>query len=198
MLNYIMLAISVSIDALGIGISYGMRKSYITLKLNILIAIIVFSMCLLGFSIGSFLSLFFDDFILKIIGSIILLILGSHIIIKETILSKNKNEKREDKEDKNEKTFVKGISFSEAISLAMAISMDAMTAGISASLIGIKSLWFPILVMACHMIFLSIGRFLGRYVKEASNIPQNLWSIISGVLLILISVTKLIKKKKKG
>lgn len=191
MLNYIMLAISVSIDALGIGISYGMRKSYITLKLNILIAIIVFSMCLLGFSIGSFLSLFFDDFILKIIGSIILLILGSHIIIKETILSKNKNEKRE---DKNEKTFVKGISFSEAISLAMAISMDAMTAGISASLIGIKSLWFPILVMACHMIFLSIGRFLGRYVKEASNIPQNLWSIISGVLLILISVTKLIIK----
>lgn len=194
MMNYIMLAISVSIDALGIGISYGMRKSYITLKLNILIAIIVFSMCLLGFSIGNFLSLFFDDFILKIIGSIILLILGSHIIIKETILSKNKNEKREGKEDKNEKTFVKGISFSEAISLAMAISMDAMTAGISASLIGIKSLWFPILVMICHMVFLSIGRFFGRYVKEASNIPQNLWSIISGVLLILISVTKLIIK----
>lgn len=187
MINYIILAISVSIDALGIGISYGMRKSYITLKLNLLIAVIVFSMCLLGFSIGNILSIFFSDFILKIIGSTILLLLGTHIILKEIKTIKNNTKKRKSKQCNNEDN----ITFSEAISLAMAISMDAMTAGISASLIGIRSIWFPILVMTCHMIFLSLGRFLGRNVKKVSNIPQNLWSIISGILLIIIALMKL-------
>ena len=66
-MDFTLLAISVSIDALGIGVSYGMRKSKIPLILNILIGFIVFSMCLIGFLIGNILSIFFNDFILTII-----------------------------------------------------------------------------------------------------------------------------------
>lgn len=190
-MDFTLLAISVSIDALGIGLSYGMRKSKIPLKLNILIGFIVFSMCLIGFLIGNILSMFFNDFILTLLGSFLLLILGSQIIIKEII--KNREIKRRNiKYEGNEIYNLDEITFKDAIMLAMAISMDAMAAGISASLIGIKTMFFPILVMIAHVIFLNIGMFFGKNVKNISNIPQNLWSIISGILLILIASVKLL------
>ena len=190
-MDFTLLAISVSIDALGIGLSYGMRKSKIPLKLNILIGFIVFSMCLIGFLIGNILSMFFNDFILTLLGSFLLLILGSQIIIKEII--KNREIKRRNiKYEGNEIYNLDEITFKDAIMLAMAISMDAMAAGISASLIGIKTMFFPILVMIAHVIFLNLGMFFGKNVKNISNIPQNLWSIISGILLILIASVKLL------
>ena len=189
-MDFTLLAISVSIDALGIGLSYGMRKSKIPLILNILIGFIVFSMCLIGFLIGNILSMFFNDFILTLLGSFLLLILGSQIIIKEII--KNREIKRRNiKYEENEIYNLDEITFKDAIMLAMAISMDAMAAGISASLIGIKTMFFPILVMIAHVIFLNLGMFFGKNVKNISNIPQNLWSIISGILLILIASMKL-------
>ena len=186
MISYIILASSVSIDALGIGISYGIRNSYINTKSKLVIATIIFGMCLLGFFIGNMLSLFLEEFILKLIGSLILLFLGLYIILKE--IKKIKYMKRKEEVLKDDR---ESIGFGEVLYLAMAISMDAMTAGISASLLGIKSLIFPILVMVCHMSFLSIGMFLGRNVKGVSKWPQNIWSIISGMLLILISIIKL-------
>ena len=190
-MDFTLLAISVSIDALGIGLSYGMRKSKIPLILNILIGFIVFSMCLIGFLIGNILSMFFNDFILTLLGSFLLLILGSQIIIKEII--KNREIKRRNiKYEENEIYNLDEITFKDAIMLAMAISMDAMAAGISASLIGIKTMFFPILVMIAHVIFLNLGMFFGKNVKNISNIPQNLWSIISGILLILIASVKLL------
>lgn len=190
-MDFTLLAISVSIDALGIGLSYGMRKSKIPLILNILIGFIVFSMCLIGFLIGNILSMFFNDFILTLLGSFLLLILGSQIIIKEII--KNREIKRRNiKYEGNEIYNLDEITFKDAIMLAMAISMDAMAAGISASLIGIKTMFFPILVMIAHVIFLNLGMFFGKNVKNISNIPQNLWSIISGILLILIASVKLL------
>ena len=190
-MDFTLLAISVSIDALGIGLSYGMRKSKIPLILNILIGFIVFSMCLIGFLIGNVLSMFFNDFILTLLGSFLLLILGSQIIIKEII--KNREIKRRNiKYEGNEIYNLDEITFKDAIMLAMAISMDAMAAGISASLIGIKTMFFPILVMVAHVIFLNLGMFFGKNVKNISNIPQNLWSIISGILLILIASVKLL------
>lgn len=190
-MDFTLLAISVSIDALGIGVSYGMRKSKISLILNILIGFIVFSMCLIGFLIGNILSMFFNDFILTLLGSFLLLILGSQIIIKEII--KNREIKRRNiKYEGNEIYNLDEITFKDAIMLAMAISMDAMAAGISASLIGIKTMFFPILVMIAHVIFLNLGMFFGKNVKNISNIPQNLWSIISGILLILIASVKLL------
>ena len=182
MISYIILASSVSIDALGIGISYGIRNSYINLKSKIIIATITFFMCLIGFLIGNILSLFLEDFALKIIGSLILLFLGLYIIIKEIKKLKYMKRKAEIVNDNRE-----SIGIGEVLYLAMAISMDAMTAGISASLLGIRSIVFPILVMLCHMIFLSSGMKLGKNVKGISKLPQNIWSIISGILLILIS-----------
>lgn len=191
-MNFIMLAISVSIDALGIGLSYGMRKSKISLILNVLIGFIVFIMCLIGFSIGNLLSMFFSDFILVLIGSFLLLILGSQIIIKEIIKIKEIKRRRNMNMSENELCYIEEITIKDAILLAMTISIDAMAAGIGASLIGIKTIFFPVLVMVAHILFLNLGMYLGKNVKNISNIPQNLWSIISGVLLIVIAIMKLI------
>ena len=182
-MDFTLLAISVSIDALGIGLSYGMRKSKISLILNMLIGFIVFSMCLIGFLIGNVLSMFFNDFILTLLGSFLLLMLGSQIVIKEIIKHKEVKRRKNIKYEENKIYNLDEITFKDAIMLAMAISMDAMAAGISASLIGIKTMFFPILVMVAHVIFLNLGMFFGKNVKNISNIPQNLWRIISGILL---------------
>ncbi len=191
MINVILLAISVSIDAIGIGISYGIRNSYIRIRLIFLIAFIVFSMCLIGLLLGNLLSLVLSDFLLKIIGSLILFILGVFIVLKEIINLKPKNDFRGNKKESKEVKRIENIKATEAIYLAMCISVDALTSGISASLIGIRSIFFPILVMVCHMTFLKLGMYVGKNVSIASSIPQNIWKVISGILLILISIGKL-------
>ena len=76
------MAISSSIDSLGIGITYGLKNTKLTKidKLILFIISIIITLCS-GF-IGNVLKLLLKDILLKIIGSLILIIMGLFIIIQ--------------------------------------------------------------------------------------------------------------------
>lgn len=50
---------------------------------------------------------------------------------------------------------------------------------------------FPVFVAGFQLIFLSLGSFLGKKIVSTIKLPKNIWSIISGILLILIGIYKL-------
>ncbi len=86
----------------------------------------------------------------------------------------------------------KCIDWKESIYLGLCLSIDSLCIGICSSMIGYSSFLFPILVATFQLVFLSVGRVLGNKISSISNIRENIWSTLSGVLLICIGVSRLL------
>lgn len=212
LLTYLVLAISVSIDSLGIGITYGLRNTIITRFAKIILFIISVLITAFSVCIGNTISNIFPKIVTTFIGSIFLAFMGLFVIYQSL---KNKDEIKKDSKVKNEqkvyKFFIdflgitiqiirnpissdldgsKNIDWKEALYLGIALSIDSVCIGICSSVIGYGSLLFPILVAIFQLSFLSAGRFLGEKISSVSSIPENIWNVLSGVLLICIGISR--------
>lgn len=191
MLNSILLAFSSSIDSLGIGITYGIKNTKISLIGKIILFAISIFIAYLSILLGNFIQSIFPVFLTKLIGSSILIFMGIYICFQAL-----------KKQDKNCNVFNNPISSDldnskiidsrEALFLAIALSLDSMCIGIGGSISDINLSMFPFLVSLFQIAFLSFGSSLGVYISNFYKLPQNVWSIISGVLLIFIGSFKLI------
>ena len=86
--------------------------------------------------------------------------------------------------------FSNSIDFKEAFFLAFALSLDCFCIGIGSSMIGINSIFFPLFISIFQFIFLSLGNLIGKKLLQLSHLPDNIWSIISGTLLIFIGILR--------
>ena len=77
--NVILLSLSSSIDSLGIGITYGLRKLKIKNSSKLILFIISAIMTYFSILIGSNLNLILSPLITKLLGSFILIIIGLFI-----------------------------------------------------------------------------------------------------------------------
>ena len=80
----------------------------------------------------------------------------------------------------------------EALFLAIALSLDSFCIGICGSMTDINLNLFPFLVSILQLFFLSMGSYLGIHIRNFCKLPQNIWSIVSGFLLIFIGFLKFI------
>ena len=178
-INTILLSISSSIDSLGIGITYGLKK----IKLFKIAKIILFAVSIIVTFFSGFISFILKNTlstnVCEFIGSVILLCMGIFIIIQT-----NDKELSFDFDNSND------ISYKEALLLGFALSLDSFCIGICGSAMGINIYFFSILVAILQYIFLSIGNYLGIHLVKFQKIPQSTWSKISGILLILIGLIK--------
>lgn len=85
------------------------------------------------------------------------------------------------------------IDAKEAIFLAIALSLDSLCIGIGASLGDTDLTFFPIFVSSFQILFLSLGSYLGCHISKHYNMPQNIWSLLSGILLFFIGLFKILK-----
>lgn len=181
--NSLILAFTTSIDAFGIGVTYGLKNT----KLNYIGKLILFFVALISTTIsvffGNFFKLIFSEMVTKVLGSILLIALGISIIYK-ALKEKNKLNNFDYNNDKS-------IDSKESLTLALAVSFDSFCVGIGGSIIGFNSFLFPIFAAAFHLSFLLLGNFLGNKISSLSKLPNNIWSIISGSLLILIAISKI-------
>lgn len=220
LLSIIVLAFSSSIDSFGIGITYGLRKTNLNKFSKFILFMISIIITTISIFIGNKLTLIFTSNITKLLGSIILIIMG--LVILFQILCKKENyssinNKAEEEinrciEKKVYKFFIKflgitiqiikdpissdidnshNIDTKESIYLGIALSIDSFCIGIGSSILGLNSLLFPILVASFQFIFLSIGKIIGEKVNKISKIPNNIWNLISGILLIIIGISKI-------
>lgn len=80
--EYILLALSASIDALSIGITYGIKKARISKFSNILIFVIVLCCSAIAILFGHFISFLFSPIFSILLGSSLLIFLGIYNIYK--------------------------------------------------------------------------------------------------------------------
>ena len=213
-ITYLVLALSVSIDSFGIGITYGIRNTKIFRAAKVILFAISILVTSLSIHLGSFLSNMFSEAFTKWIGACFLVLMGLWIIYQAI------NTKKEEEKALNNSSFPtiyefmihflgitiqiirnpissdldnsKCIDWKESIYLGLCLSIDSLCIGICSSMIGYSSFLFPILVATFQLVFLSIGRVLGNKILSISNIPENIWSTLSGVLLICIGISRFI------
>lgn len=220
LINSLLLAISSSIDSLGIGITYGIKNTKISYKAKIVLFAISFSISILSVWFGNILKGIFSDFFTKLIGNIILIGMGVFVcfqaIHKDTSNLKAELFSSEAIGEKNEKIYSFFINFlgitikiiknptssdldssnsidsKEAFFLGFALSLDCFCIGVCGSMIGVSSFLFPLLISVFQLVFLNFGNMLGKKLHQYCNLPDNMWSIISGILLIIIGIVRFI------
>ena len=185
MLNSILLAISSSIDSLGIGITYGIKNTKISLVGKIILFIISITITYISIFLGNFIQNIFPSFLTKLIGSGIIIFMGIYICF-EALKNRRNSSNVFNNPISSDFDNSKIIDSKEAIFLAIALSLDSLCIGICGSIIDINLVLFPFLVSIFQLFFLSIGTFIGIHINTFYKLPQNIWSIISGILLILI------------
>lgn len=211
LLNCLLLAIPVSLDCIGIGITYGIKNTYITNLAKCIIFAIFFVVTSIAITIGSLIVKIFSISFASILGVILLIFMGSWIIF-QSFKSKEDAPKKESFKPKIYNFFIKPLGITikimknptnsdldhsnhidakEALYLGFAISLDAFCAGVGCSAIGINSFFFPLFISIFHILFLSLGAFIGMKLSAHTKIPDNIWSVISGLLLIAIGIFKL-------
>jgi putative sporulation protein YtaF len=173
LLSYLALAVSVSIDSLGIGITYGLRKTKISLIAKVILFIISITITTFSVYIGNIISYFLPSFITKLIGIILLICMGIWIIY-EALHVKRKCDNNSTVENtrcnsiqKTYNIFIKSLGITiqiirdpissdidgsrridakEALYLGIALSIDSICVGIGSSIIGLSSFIFPIFI----------------------------------------------------
>lgn len=209
------LALSSSIDSLGIGITYGIRNTKISNLAKLILFFISFTISFLAISFGNLLKDFLPYTFTCILGSILLVFLGGFVCF-QAIYGKSKDKELKCNEVFSEakiyRFFIKflGITIQiikdpissdfdnsnlidgkEAIFLGVALSIDSLAIGISSGILGFSSIAFSVLVAIFQLIFLSFGNKIGCSLNKASHLPNCIWSILSGILLIFIGLFKL-------
>ena len=183
-LKYILLALSASIDALSLGITYGIKKTKMSKTANILIFIIVLCCSTVAILVGHFLSLLFSPTISVLVGSSLLIMLGLYNVYKGV---------------KNSNIFINFdvdnsnyIDNKEAIALGLAVAVDASCVSMGAGIIGYISFILPIFMAVFHTFFVNCGNFVAKSIVEKLNVPSNTLSILAGILLILIGTFRIL------
>lgn len=178
--SILLLAISCSIDSFGIGVSYGCKKTKLKNSAKLILFVISFAITIFSFIIGLFFRNIFSEGFFKLIGSVILIIMGLLIILK-----KENEDFNFDLDNSND------IDNKEALFLGVALSLDSFCIGIGAFAFGMNMFLFAILVACLQFLFLSLGNCVGISITNSKFFSQNLLTKISGVVLILIGILKI-------
>lgn len=209
--NAFILALSASLDSLGVGITYGIKKTKISFLSFLILFILSLSITSISIIFGNILSSFISTTFTTVLGSFMLCSIGFFIIYstinsKKKVLRPNKLVKSKEYNifirflgitiniiknpitsdlDKSNK-----IDFKEAIFLGLALSLDSVSIGFAGSTIGINSFIFPLLISLFQILFLSVGKVLGKKICQISKLPNNIWNLVSGTILISIGISK--------
>ncbi len=139
------LGISSSMDSLGIGITYGLKRMKLKKWDKLLLFCISIFVTLISILIGNILKNIFSESFFKILGISILIIMGLFILVKN-----NHNECTFDLDNSND------IDYKEAMLLGFALSLDSFCIGVGAFALGINMFLFALIVACLQYLFLTI------------------------------------------
>lgn len=184
LLNSIFLSFIASIDAFGIGITYGIKKTTISFGSKIILFLVPFCIIFISILFGEFFKTFLPISFTDKLASIILISIGLYILLKSVNKSSNIYNDPLSSDIDNSKI----IDYREAIILSIAISLDSIGIGICSSMMNINAILFSFLISSFQLILLNIGIISGKKILKLCTLPNNIYSIISSCLLIVIGI----------
>lgn len=214
-LQLLVLALALSIDAFGIGISYGVRKINFKISSLVIISFIALLFSSISIWIGTIIANIFSKNITSFISILILVILGLFIIKKGIEKDDDKPISSYDTNNEHKNIyslFIKSLGITiniiktpsicdlnnslkidpkEALYLGVALSLDCIGTSIAISSFGRYTFLFPIFIVIFQLTFLLLGTFLGKK-TIVKFLDESKISITSGLILITIGFLRLI------
>lgn len=201
LLSVLGFALSSSIDNFGVGVSYGITKIKIGPGANSTIAVIAFVFSLVGIYFGHYIAKVMPGTLSTVVAALFVFIIGIRIILitfqakrkPKKPLSQGKSRSINqylDYPEEADKDKSGEISLVESLVLGVAVSMNALTNGLGAGLMGLSP--FAVSVLTAVFSFIAIwgGVSLGERVANVRVGSFNLGqfsTIISGAILLLIA-----------
>lgn len=174
----IILAITLSLDALGMGIASGLRRQ----KLDFFTYAILFviSLAVMGLSVffGNVIASFLSPDLAENISALWLILLG--LWIGGSAILKKENG-----------TLPEKITKKGSLQLALVLSLDSMGVGLVAASLGISIIFLPILVAVFQIGFLALGNGFATLLRIKSAGGKG-WTIASGIILIAMGIFRLL------
>lgn len=205
-LAFVMLAVAVSVDSFSVGFTYGLRKLKLPIHSFIIIAICSAVFFLLAMSIGKVIQFFITPSSAEKLGGIILMLIGIWMVC-QNVFAKRKKRKTDQTlfrleikslgiviqvlekpavADFDKSGTITGI---EALILGIALSLDAIGAGVSAALLGYSPLFMSITVATMSSLFVFSGIKTGSFFSKLHWFKK--FSFVPGCLLMLVGILKL-------
>ncbi|MDR1150142.1 MAG: manganese efflux pump [Clostridiales bacterium] len=187
MIFLILTAFSLSLDAFGIGLTYGMCNKHISFVKKIIMSFVCFLVNFIAVNLGQLVEKFFSSNLITVFATLILIIIGILFIIKS--IMEFKTDKKYIKKDFKKKI---SVSITEIIILAFALSADSFGPSIVISTINLRpfenNIMLPLFVSVAQFLFLTFGFYLSKkFFKLKTKLNLN---FLSGLLLILIALIR--------
>lgn len=212
----LLLGASLSMDAMGIGVSYGMRGIHTPWPARLVMAFISMLFTGAAVGLGSALLRIIPPLAAKMVGAGMLAALGLFIIVQAFYKgrrdpAKNKKCRKRGKEGdvfnfaiqslgitvKIMRQPVSGdfdhnrrIDLLEAVYLGIALSVDSFGVGVSSAVSGLHSVLVPVAAGLFQLLFLSAGDILGRRLALLRAVDSRIFVALSGVLLIVLAAMR--------
>lgn len=188
-----MLAVAVSLDSFGVGLTYGLRRIKIPLVSLFFIGLCSAVSVLLAMAMGSGVAVWLSPHVAEMLGALILIGLGVWALV-QTYRPKCETEsvdlnailKDPARADMDRSGTVIG---KEAFLLGFALALDAFAAGVGAALIGFSPLGLAGSVAVMGALFVFLGMKCG-YLSSKVVWLQRL-SFVPGIMLILLGIARL-------
>lgn len=212
--SVVILAVSLSLDALVVGMVYGIRRVKIPLISKLIICFFSILYSGIALIIGKSLSAILPSYLSKIVGVVILVTMGVWIII-HTLLNGEDEKIPAGRTDNKNKTLIKiaikslgitiqviknpvegdidksgSIDTPESILLGLALSVDAIGAGIGSALAGFSSVIIPFSVGLFQLSFLYAGTGFGKKLTVLQKLDKKVLSLLPGILFIFLAILR--------
>lgn len=213
--SLLVLALAVSLDSFGVGVSYGLRKIKIPIFSIVIITTCSGLSILLSMELGKWISSYTSLAVENQIGAFILIGIGCWSIFN---LFNNRETKKvstfKTEEMKQEKQVLRlnirilglviqilrtptkadldasgTITGVEALFLGIALSIDAFGAGIGSALMGYSPIQTAFLVSILSFILVFLGMHVGFLYSEVKWVRKI--SLLPGIILILLGLSRL-------
>ena len=191
MLFSLLLAFSLSLDALGIGLSYGLRSIRFRPSALLLLTIEAFLMMELFLFAGRRLAAVFPTHLAERFSPMLLLFFGVWLCLQGMGQGKRKETSPLHSPSLCDKNASSLIEPQEALLL----SVDSFAIGLSAAAGGINVTLLPLFSALFQTFFLALGEKCGARLILSPAPKESLWSLLSGGILILLAVLQLLDKK---
>ncbi|WP_242144424.1 MULTISPECIES: manganese efflux pump [unclassified Bacillus cereus group] len=194
--SILLIGIASNLDNAGVGIAYGIRNIRISWFNNFIIAFFGFLFTLLAGLFGNWISLFISDFMANLIGAIVLGLIGIFVLC-QPLLNKSAEGLEKDgsmigilrNPENADFDGSKTISFSEALVLGVALSINNIAGGFDAGVTNLNLWWTAIISGAFSFICISAFSYIGK--RFFAEYLGKWATIIAGILLILIGIDQL-------
>ena len=184
----LLLALSLSVDALGIGLSYGLRRIRFPPSSLLLLTGETFLMMEAFLGVGRLLAACFPAGRAEGISTAILFSFGVWLCLQ----GMGQKKEKEDSPLQSPSLCDKDASFSiepkEALLLGFILSMDSFAIGLSAAASGMDVTLLPLFAALLQTVFLAVGAKGGARLILHPEPKESLWSLLSGGILIFLAI----------